>query len=219
MQVSLETSLWFVIANQISASDDERDEWSTAIRNAKAALLASLNVIHPNSTLSASASTNHLRRTLQALPHLPEDAEKRPRRGRVEHFVPAVWIPDGKTESCMRCGRSFNWRRRRHHCRLCGRCVCASCSGCVSWSLRGAAYLTKSFRPDVLHCRFRCQRSRKAGACLWCLLRNSISGAHSLRLYQHRVLNADFHFVKFSLLAVHPSSCAHEPTFTAYGNR
>ncbi|KAH9049544.1 hypothetical protein EDB84DRAFT_1453243 [Lactarius hengduanensis] len=112
-----------------AAGDDERDEWSTAIRNAKAALLASLNVIHPNSTLSSSASTNHLRRTLQALPHLPEDAENLPRRGRVEHFVPAVWIPDGKTESCMRCGRSFNWRRRRHHCRLCGRCVCASCSG------------------------------------------------------------------------------------------
>ncbi len=88
---------------------------------------------HPNSTLSSSASTTHLRRTLQALPHLPGDVRNRPRRGRVEHFVPAVWIPDGRTESCMRCGRSFGWRRRRHHCRLCGRCVCASCSGSVCW--------------------------------------------------------------------------------------
>jgi hypothetical protein len=26
----------------------------------------------------------------------------------------------------------FGWRRRRHHCRLCGRCVCAGCSGRVS---------------------------------------------------------------------------------------
>ena len=32
----------------------------------------------------------------------------------------------------MRCGRSFGWRRRRHHCRLCGRCIRASCSGRVS---------------------------------------------------------------------------------------
>ncbi|KAI9513081.1 hypothetical protein F5148DRAFT_1158583 [Russula earlei] len=112
-----------------AANEGERDEWSTAIRNAKAALLASLNVTRPNSTLSSSASTNHLRRRLQALPHLPEDVQNSPRRGRVEHFVPAVWIPDGRTESCMRCGRSFGWRRRRHHCRLCGRCVCASCSG------------------------------------------------------------------------------------------
>lgn len=113
------------------ASEIERDEWSTSIRNAKAALLASLNVTRPNSTLSSSTSTNHLRRTLQALPHLPEDTQNQPRRGRVEHFVPAVWIPDGKTECCMRCGRPFGWRRRRHHCRLCGRCVCASCSGSV----------------------------------------------------------------------------------------
>ena len=32
----------------------------------------------------------------------------------------------------MRCGRSFGWRRRRHHCRLCGRFIRASCSGRVS---------------------------------------------------------------------------------------
>lgn len=54
------------------------------------------------------------------------------RRGKVEHWVPAIWIPDEKTEGCMRCGRMFGWRRRRHHCRLCGRCVCAACSGRVS---------------------------------------------------------------------------------------
>lgn len=92
----------------------------------------SLNAMHPNSTLTSSASTHHLRRSLQALPHSPEEDARKPRRGKVEHFVPAIWIPDAKTESCMRCGRSFGWRRRRHHCRLCGRCVCASCSGKVS---------------------------------------------------------------------------------------
>lgn len=87
--------------------------------------------MNPNSTLTSSASTNHLRRTLQAIPHLPEDDDKNPPRGKVEHFVPAIWIPDGKTDTCMRCGRPFGWRRRRHHCRLCGRCVCGNCSGKV----------------------------------------------------------------------------------------
>ncbi|KAI0652637.1 hypothetical protein C8Q79DRAFT_938683 [Trametes meyenii] len=110
-----------------AATDEERDEWITAIRNAKSSLLVSLSVMQLNSTLTSSASANHLRRTLQALPYAPEDASK-PLRGKVEHFVPAVWVPDGKTESCMRCGRTFGWRRRRHHCRLCGRCVCGSCS-------------------------------------------------------------------------------------------
>ena len=41
-----------------------------------------------------------------------------------KHWASAVWIPDGET--------SFWWRRRRGHCRLCGRCICASCSGRVS---------------------------------------------------------------------------------------
>ncbi|KDQ62948.1 hypothetical protein JAAARDRAFT_28919 [Jaapia argillacea MUCL 33604] len=112
-----------------ASSEQERDDWSLAIRNAKASLLVSLNVMHPHSTLTSSQSNHHLRRALEALPHLPADDHKKPKRGRVQHFVPAIWIPDGKTESCMRCGRTFGWRRRRHHCRLCGRCVCAGCSG------------------------------------------------------------------------------------------
>ncbi|KAF7317581.1 hypothetical protein MKEN_00845100 [Mycena kentingensis (nom. inval.)] len=122
-------------------SEDERDEWTTAIRQTKAQLFVSLNATHPDSTLTSSSSTAHLRRSLQALPFPPSDerltsptskhgkkGKKLERRGRVEHWVPAIWIPDEKTESCMRCGRTFGWRRRRHHCRLCGRCVCAGCS-------------------------------------------------------------------------------------------
>ncbi|KAI0033840.1 hypothetical protein K488DRAFT_12415, partial [Vararia minispora EC-137] len=110
-------------------SRDDRDAWVGAVRNAKAALFVSLGATHPNSTLTSSASTHHLRRALRALPHLPADDARRPRRGRVEHFVPAVWIPDAKTDACMRCAKPFGWRRRRHHCRLCGRCVCSTCSG------------------------------------------------------------------------------------------
>lgn len=144
------------LSSVFTASEDERDEWSTAIRNAKAALLASLNVTHPNSTLSSSASTNHLRRTLQALPHLPGDTLNQPRRGKVERFVPAVWIPDGRTESCMRCRRSFGWRRRRHHCRLCGRCVCANCSGSVCQFRETLLIQLKLPYADLLHIRFRC---------------------------------------------------------------
>ncbi|KAL0063486.1 hypothetical protein AAF712_009579 [Marasmius tenuissimus] len=116
-------------------TEHDRNEWISQIRHAKAQLLVSLNVTHPNSTLTSSSSTNHLRKTLQALPFLPDDdkvknksKKKGERRTRVEHWVPAIWIPDEKAEGCMRCGRAFGWRRRRHHCRLCGRCVCAGCS-------------------------------------------------------------------------------------------
>ncbi|OSX66796.1 hypothetical protein POSPLADRAFT_1175479 [Postia placenta MAD-698-R-SB12] len=65
-----------------AANEEERDEWSTAIRNAKASLLVSLNVMQPNSTLTSSSSTNHLRRTLQALPYAPEQDLQHPKRGR-----------------------------------------------------------------------------------------------------------------------------------------
>ncbi|KAK7033931.1 hypothetical protein VNI00_012555 [Paramarasmius palmivorus] len=100
----------------------DRDEWTSQIRQAKAQLLVSLNVTHPNSTLTSSSSTHHLRKTLQALPFLPDDerlgavdelsempsknskerkkAKKKrgEKRGRVEHWVPAIWIPDEKAE-------------------------------------------------------------------------------------------------------------------------
>ncbi|KAF9016975.1 hypothetical protein BDZ89DRAFT_1165968 [Hymenopellis radicata] len=110
-------------------TEEERDEWCEAIRQAKTQLLMSLNITNPNSTLTSSSSTNHIRLSLQALPFAPEEkGKKKERRGWVEHWVPAIWIPDEKAETCMRCGRSFGWRRRRHHCRLCGRCVCALCS-------------------------------------------------------------------------------------------
>ena len=115
-------------------NEQSRDDWVSALRTAKASLLVSLNIMHPNSTLASSSSTNHIRRSLQALPYLPEEDESQvlPKRGKVDHFVPAIWVPDGKTYSCMRCGKPFGWRRRRHHCRLCGRCVCAGCSDRVS---------------------------------------------------------------------------------------
>lgn len=114
-----------------------------AIRSAKAGRLASFQVTHPDTTLTSSNSNNHIRRALQALPHDPADSPTVPsspsskrkkseqkfvRRGKVDHFVPAIWVPDQKTETCMRCNSRFGWRRRRHHCRLCGRVVCANCS-------------------------------------------------------------------------------------------
>ena len=38
------------------------------------------------------------------------------------------WKPDKEEKRCQSCGRGFNLRRRRHHCRLCGEIICKQCS-------------------------------------------------------------------------------------------
>ena len=43
-------------------------------------------------------------------------------------FTAPIWMPDHRTERCLRCQEPFSLFRRRHHCRLCGDVVCATCS-------------------------------------------------------------------------------------------
>jgi hypothetical protein len=38
-----------------------------------------------------------------------------------------IWLPDNESESCMKCGIKFSFRRRRHHCRACGLIFCSAC--------------------------------------------------------------------------------------------
>lgn len=38
------------------------------------------------------------------------------------------WQPDAEVSRCPICGASFNFWYRKHHCRKCGRVVCANCS-------------------------------------------------------------------------------------------
>ncbi|KDO18698.1 hypothetical protein SPRG_21649 [Saprolegnia parasitica CBS 223.65] len=39
----------------------------------------------------------------------------------------AMWAPDDSRDDCYVCSRHFSKFRRKHHCRLCGEVVCASC--------------------------------------------------------------------------------------------
>ncbi|PVF98226.1 hypothetical protein CPB86DRAFT_758889 [Serendipita vermifera] len=127
-------------------SIEDREAWATDIRSAKQSRLIAMNSTNPNSTLTSSSSTQHLRTVLRAIPYAPDTenvsitidkkkpskkdkAKARPDRRPLEYYSPPLWVPNSKADSCIRCGGVFNWRRRRHHCRLCGNCVCANCSG------------------------------------------------------------------------------------------
>jgi MAD (mothers against decapentaplegic) interacting protein len=41
--------------------------------------------------------------------------------------IPPFWVPDGDADACMNCDLKFTTFRRRHHCRACGKVMCAKC--------------------------------------------------------------------------------------------
>ena len=45
--------------------------------------------------------------------------------GKVQPF----WVPDSDAPGCMICGARFTLVKRRHHCRACGKVLCAACCG------------------------------------------------------------------------------------------
>ena len=47
--------------------------------------------------------------------------------GRTECVLPP-WQPDSEVSRCPICESQFTWYFRKHHCRKCGRVVCANCS-------------------------------------------------------------------------------------------
>ncbi|KAE8148075.1 FYVE zinc finger-domain-containing protein [Aspergillus avenaceus] len=51
----------------------------------------------------------------------------RPGNDYLEYIRPR-WQPDSEVTSCPICGTDFSFWYRKHHCRKCGRVVCASCS-------------------------------------------------------------------------------------------
>ena len=47
---------------------------------------------------------------------------------RKELVADGQWLPDRSSSVCMNCQLPFTVRRRRHHCRVCGKLVCNKCS-------------------------------------------------------------------------------------------
>lgn len=42
-------------------------------------------------------------------------------------LVAPFWVPDEDAPGCQECQQKFTVLRRRHHCRACGRVLCAAC--------------------------------------------------------------------------------------------
>lgn len=48
--------------------------------------------------------------------------------GKIGNSAP-VWVPDRRVTMCQSCSVEFSVLIRRHHCRACGKVICAQCSG------------------------------------------------------------------------------------------
>ncbi|KAI2602170.1 VAC1 protein [Hypoxylon sp. NC1633] len=97
-------------------------------------------------TLEISRLEKRLTKLTQLLAHPPEEAgasgggasllspmaAQRSQRKVIEQAV-VTWEDDGKVAKCPFCHQEFSWTFRRHHCRICGRVVCADPqTGCSS---------------------------------------------------------------------------------------
>ncbi|KAF2359595.1 Smad anchor for receptor activation Smad-binding domain [Trinorchestia longiramus] len=89
-----------------------------------------------DTTTAESETTSPVRRTPGALVTAVYDDLQPGRRNTQEPVseganmvgsVAPFWVPDEDASGCQECGRQFTLVRRRHHCRACGRVLCANC--------------------------------------------------------------------------------------------
>lgn len=62
----------------------------------------------------------------RSLPELPQDRNREEESG--QDITLPRWQPDSEVSSCPICHNIFTFWYRKHHCRKCGRVVCANCS-------------------------------------------------------------------------------------------
>lgn len=73
----------------------------------------------------------------------PKDKDPVKRKEFEREIVP--WLDDAEAQVCPLCAARFGLTRRRHHCRLCGKVLCHSCSKFLSFDT--ARSLTSSSNP------------------------------------------------------------------------
>lgn len=69
----------------------------------------------------------HTTSSRNIIPPFVQQPQSRRNTGAGDVPVP-LWQPDDAVSNCFVCGNQYSFFLRRHHCRRCGRVVCASCS-------------------------------------------------------------------------------------------
>ena len=80
-------------------------------------------------TLHISSRPSSVERALPALPPIRRHSSNmRQSLNRGREIILPKWQPDSEVSECPICSRQFTFWFRKHHCRKCGRVVCANCS-------------------------------------------------------------------------------------------
>jgi len=111
----------------VPTAEDYQNEFSIT-SNVRSCTLRARNVQERNDWLDAlnSAIEDYRSRkaTFVSLDHVSSPLHSRYKLG----DVAPVWIPDTRVTMCQSCSTEFSLVHRRHHCRACGKVVCAPCS-------------------------------------------------------------------------------------------
>uniref|UniRef100_A0A0K0E5Y4 FYVE-type domain-containing protein n=1 Tax=Strongyloides stercoralis TaxID=6248 RepID=A0A0K0E5Y4_STRER len=75
----------------------------------------------------------------------PDDTSRK--REFEKQIVP--WASDKDSNVCAYCEQSFNITKRKHHCRLCGKVICANCSEFLSY-VTGKKLINPAFAAQIL---------------------------------------------------------------------
>ena len=108
----------------------------------KRQLKAAIDAEAPAADDSAASSSAHAANPEMTMDH----AVRPPPPASTQNAnAPPQWTADREAPRCELCKTDFNLLKWRHHCRKCGRCVCAECSPTASWRSLGEG--------EVRHCK------------------------------------------------------------------
>merc|ERR1719410_1770712 len=112
---------------QVPTAEDFQNEFSIT-SNVRSCTLRARNVQERNDWLDALNSAIEDYRSRKAtFVSLDQMASPSRSLGRLGDAAP-VWVPDTRVTMCGSCSAEFSLVLRRHHCRACGKVVCAQCS-------------------------------------------------------------------------------------------
>ncbi|GAM24147.1 hypothetical protein SAMD00019534_073220 [Acytostelium subglobosum LB1] len=98
-------------------SESEKQTWMRKLNDVINKYVIQINYQEQRQSLYEKRGSTTPREVLQELEALPKDQEG----------PNPTWLKDQLVKDCMTCSASFTMRRRRHHCRKCGKIYCTEC--------------------------------------------------------------------------------------------